>query len=161
MVHIGRNNALTTTLRCICGLTLAASIGASSLSAQTISSTSQVPRALAATTSTLPGQADKAIQSNHVAKQLRIAIAKCWRFDAGAAPAAAAKSVQIEFVIKLSGAIAGTPRIVNRRGEPTPVALAQSALRAVQACAPYTQLPAEAFNDGTLPVRMTFDARGL
>jgi hypothetical protein len=106
-------------------------------------------------------QPDKAAQSQLAAKQLRLAIAQCWTIDASAASDAAAKTVQIEFVVKRSGELAGVPRIVNRRGQPTPVTLAQSAVRAIQTCAPYTNLPAEAFDKGTLPVRMTFDARGL
>jgi hypothetical protein len=98
---------------------------------------------------------------NLVIPQLRLAIARCWVIDAGAARDAATQSVQIEFVIKRNGGLGGVPRIVNRRGEPTPVALAQSAVRAIESCAPYTNLPAEAFDKGTLPVRMTFDTRGL
>jgi hypothetical protein len=108
-----------------------------------------------------PDKAAQGAQAVEAAKQLRLAIAKCWSSDAAAAPELATKTVQIEFIIKRNGDVVGVPRVLNRRGEPTPVALAQSAVRAIQACAPYTNLPTEAFDKGVLPARMTFDARGF
>ncbi len=93
-------------------------------------------------------------------QQLRPAIAKCWSVDA-ATLAASKRTVQIEFDLKRNGTLVGAPRIVTRRGEPTPVALAQSATRAIQACAPFANLPVDAFDAGTRRIRMNFDARAM
>ena len=93
-------------------------------------------------------------------QQLRPAIAKCWLIDTTTA-AASGKTIQVDFDLRRNGTLVGAPRIVNRRGEPTPVALAQSATRAIQACAPYTNLPADAFDAGSRRIRMLFDARAL
>ncbi len=97
---------------------------------------------------------------NRVVPQLRLAIAKCWVFDTSATPTGSVAIVQIDFDLKRNGTLLGVPHIVHRRGAPTPVALAQSAVRAIQTCAPYTGLPAELFEAGHQRVRLTFDAKG-
>ena len=66
--------------------------------------------------------------------------------------------VTVEFRLKSNGALAGRPRIVPQRGVATSVPLAQTAVHAVQACAPYTGLPAHLYNEGWSAIRMTFDA---
>jgi hypothetical protein len=140
------------------------SLTTADLSAQTTAPLPRIvqPSAASQTSARAPSAtAEKAAQATQVDKQFRLAIAKCWMVDPSAVSDNATKTVQIEFVIKRSGDLAGVPRIVNQRGQPTPVALALSAVRAIQTCAPYTNLPTEAFDKGTLPVRMTFDAKGL
>jgi hypothetical protein len=124
-----------------------------------VPASAQQPRAPVASAPPAATSTTAAAQ-NRVVQQLRLAIAKCWVFDPSAAPTGSVATVQIDFDLKRNGTLLGVPHIVHRRGTPTPVALAQTAVRAIQTCAPYTGLPAELFETGQQRVRLTFDAKG-
>jgi hypothetical protein len=91
-----------------------------------------------------------------IAAQLREAVTKCWTIDPAVSPAASTQ-VTVEFELRPSGTLSRKPRIVSQRGVPTNVPLAASAIRAVEACAPYTNLPPELFETGWRHVRLTFE----
>jgi hypothetical protein len=114
----------------------------------------QVSAPIAATSQKAPTDAERARQ---IAALLRAAIIKCWTIDAGQSPAASTQ-VTVEFELRPSGALSRKPRIATQRGIPTNVALAASAIRAIEACAPYNNLPPELFETGWRHVRLTFDA---
>jgi hypothetical protein len=109
---------------------------------------------------TSPKTPDAAARAAKIAVELREAVSKCWQID-GPPSGLAATAVVIAFELKPSGALSRKPHIVNQRGQPTNVGLAASAIKAVEACAPYTGLPAEMFATGWRNVRMTFDTKGL
>jgi outer membrane biosynthesis protein TonB len=68
-------------------------------------------------------------------------IQRCWNPPAGAADA---RDLRVEFNMKLriDGSLAAEPVLLERSNGPYAQAFAESALRAVQRCQPYTVLPA-------------------
>jgi hypothetical protein len=114
----------------------------------------QVSAPIAGTAQKSPTEAERA---RKIATQLRESITKCWTIEPTPSAAAASTQVTVEFELKRSGALSRKPHIVNQRGTLTNVPLAASAIRAVEACAPYTNLPPELFETGWRHVRLTFD----
>ena len=128
-------------------------IGLASITLVTVAAQAQTPPPPSPPASTPITSAQK----SQLAAQIRTAVAKCWTFDASKLDQTAAPVV-VEFRLKPSGALANKPRVIAQRGRATSVALAQSAVAAVEACAPYTGLPANLFADGWSTIQLTFDA---
>ena len=90
---------------------------------------------------------------------LRGQIQRCWNVPAGAADAENLK-VSVQFRLDPSGALDGAPQIVSGGGGAgIERAAAESARRAVLACAPYT-LPSEKY-EAWSDVIVHFDPRDM
>jgi outer membrane biosynthesis protein TonB len=90
---------------------------------------------------------------------LRARLRDCWNVPVGLA-AARDLVVTVRIQFKLDGSLLTDPRVTNSGSHPAFQAAAESALRAVRSCAPYTFLPAakyEAWKD----VIVDFDPRDM
>lgn len=90
----------------------------------------------------------------------KAAIERCWSIPAGARDAQNLKVTLLLF-LNQNGTLARPPQVVdgarmNRAGEETFRAAAESAMRAVQRCAPYPMLPAQKY-EVWREINMTFD----
>ncbi len=94
-----------------------------------------------------------------IADALRARIEECWNVPAGVRDAEHLR-VRIRFQLGPGGALAGGPVVLNRMDHPAFPAAAQSAVRAVIACAPYAFLPPERY-DLWKDVILTFDPSRL
>lgn len=90
---------------------------------------------------------------------LRARIQQCWNPPAGVAEARDL-IVQVRILFRPDGSLAAEPRLINQGGSGYQQIAAESALRAIRRCAPYSFMPAakyEAWKD----VEVTFDPRDL
>ncbi|MBN8919203.1 MAG: TonB C-terminal domain-containing protein [Rhizobiales bacterium] len=90
---------------------------------------------------------------------LRARIQQCWNPPAGAAEARDLV-VQVRILFQPDGSLAADPRLISRTSSSYQQIAAESALRAIRRCAPYSFMPAakyEAWKD----VEVTFDPRDL
>ena len=90
----------------------------------------------------------------------RAAVERCWSIPAGARDAQNLR-VTLRLFLTQEGTLLRAPEVVdgarmNRAGEETFRAAAESALRAVQRCAPYRMLPAQKY-DTWREIELTFD----
>jgi hypothetical protein len=90
------------------------------------------------------------------------AVERCWTIPAGARNAQNLR-VTIRLFLTQDGNLLRAPEVVdaarmNRAGEETFRAAAESAMRAVQRCAPYRMLPAQKY-DTWREIEMNFDPR--
>ena len=90
-----------------------------------------------------------------LADALRARIEQCWNIPAGVRDAEHLR-VQVRFQLGPGGAVTGGPVVLNRMNHPAFPAAAQSAVRAVLACAPYAFLPPDRY-DLWRDVILTFD----
>jgi TolA protein len=90
---------------------------------------------------------------------LRARIQQCWNPPAGAADAKDLV-VQIRIQFKQDGSLAAQPAVMNRGSGTYFQVAAESALRAVVRCAPYTFLPIAKY-DAWKDVEVTFDPRDM
>lgn len=110
-----------------------------------------------ATLGTASGNAPKLSQNEMDA--LRARLQQCWNPPAGQADARELV-VEVRILFNRDGSLAADPRVVSRVASGYQQVAAESALRAVRRCAPYTFLPVakyEAWKD----VEVTFDPRDL
>jgi colicin import membrane protein len=86
---------------------------------------------------------------------MRQAVSRCWNINAGL-DGIQQMVVKVEVRLNPSGELVGLPRIVN--GQPSPVFkdAADSAVRALVQCAPYT-LPPDKYAGGWEHMILTFD----
>jgi colicin import membrane protein len=124
------------------------------------------PQRVAAAGDTLNSTASLGTQSGFAAQlsqneidALRARIQQCWNPPAGAADA---KDLVVLLRIRFNqdGSLAGQPAVVNRGSGTYFQVAAESALRAVVRCAPYTFLPVAKY-DAWKDVEVTFDPRDL
>src|SRR5215813_8041928 len=71
---------------------------------------------------------------------LRARLAQCWNLPAGAADAKDL-NVEVHMLLKQDGSLSAEPRVLNRSSNPFFQIAAESALRAIRTCAPFTFLP--------------------
>jgi hypothetical protein len=92
---------------------------------------------------------------------LKAKLAKCWNVPVGA-PDPAALVVPIRFHLNQDGTLAGAPELLSqgRMGDPYFRAAADSAMRAVHICGPYTDLPADKYEDWR-EITINFDPREM
>ncbi|MCC2112278.1 MAG: cell envelope integrity protein TolA [Hyphomicrobiales bacterium] len=102
------------------------------------------------------GRAEKMTQGELDA--LRGQIARCWSPPVGAI-GAEALVVSIQMELNEDGSLAGSPRVLNSDSDPSFRAAADSAIRAVRRCAPYT-LPPEKYA-AWRDVKVNFDPRQM
>jgi colicin import membrane protein len=124
------------------------------------------PRRLAAAGETLSntpalgtstGQAAKLSQNEIDA--LRARIQQCWNPPAGAAEARDL-IVQVRILFKPDGSLAAEPSLLTRTSSGYQQIAAESALRAIRRCAPYSFMPVAKY-DAWKDVEVTFDPRDL
>ncbi len=94
-----------------------------------------------------------------IADALRARIEECWNVPAGVRDAERLR-VRIRFQLGPGGEIVGGPVVLNRMDHPAFPAAAQSAVRAIIACAPYAFLPPDRY-DLWQDVILTFDPSRL
>jgi hypothetical protein len=85
-------------------------------------------------------------------------LSACWNLPPTSADPAELR-VRIKMFLNPNGTLVGQPEIVEYRPTPTGQIAAESAIRAVQQCAPYT-LPAEKY-DSWREMIVTFDPREM
>ena len=71
---------------------------------------------------------------------MRARLRDCWRVPVGVAEARDLQ-VFVRVLFNKDGSLAAEPRLMNRGSHPAFQVAAESALRAVRSCAPYTFLP--------------------
>ena len=89
---------------------------------------------------------------------LRRQIARCWNPPVGAVGADAA-GVRVAFSLTPEGQVEGQPQVVSSGSGPVYLAAADSAVRAVRRCAPYS-LPFEKY-EAWREVVVNFDPRDM
>jgi outer membrane biosynthesis protein TonB len=90
---------------------------------------------------------------------LRARIQQCWNPPAGAAEAKDL-IVQVRIMFNKDGSLSGEPRLVGRVAAGYQQVAAESALRAIRRCAPYSFMPIAKY-DAWKDVEVTFDPRDL
>lgn len=90
---------------------------------------------------------------------LRARIQQCWNPPAGAADAKDL-IVLVRILFKQDGSLAARPTVTGRGNGVYAQAASESALRAIERCAPYTFLPAAKY-DAWKDVEVTFDPRDM
>lgn len=103
------------------------------------------------------GNAPKLSQSEMDA--LRARLQQCWNPPAGQADARELV-VEVRIQFNRDGSLSADPRVISRVSSGYQQVAAESALRAVRRCAPYTFLPAAKY-DSWKDVEVTFDPRDL
>jgi colicin import membrane protein len=109
------------------------------------------------TLGTATGQASKLSQNEIDA--LRARIQQCWNPPAGMADARDI-IVQVRILFRPDGSLAAEPRLIGSGGGSQQQIAAESALRAIRRCAPYSFMPAAKY-DAWKDVEVTFDPRDL
>jgi colicin import membrane protein len=109
------------------------------------------------TLGTSTGQAAKLSQNEIDA--LRARIQQCWNPPAGLADARD-MIVQVRILFRPDGSLAADPRVIAGGGGSQQQIAAESALRAVRRCAPYSFMPAAKY-ESWKDVEVTFDPRDL
>jgi outer membrane biosynthesis protein TonB len=93
---------------------------------------------------------------------LRARLRDCWNLPAGAADAKDL-NVEVRILLKQDGSLSADPRVLNRSSNPFFQIAAESALRAVRTCAPFSFLPVakyEAWKDIEINFNPEFMFRG-
>lgn len=90
---------------------------------------------------------------------LRARLRECWILPAGATDAQDL-IVQVRILFKKDGSLAADPTLLNRGGSPFFQVAAESALRAVRRCAPFSFLPVAKY-DVWKDIEVTFDPRDM
>nr|WP_306268194.1 cell envelope biogenesis protein TolA [Pararhizobium sp. IMCC3301] len=86
---------------------------------------------------------------------LRRQLESCWSLQAGM-EAAESIAVQVQMVLNIDGSLAGAPRVMNSGPGLSFQIAAERALRAVQACAPYSYMPQEKYDTWSV-IEFNFD----
>ncbi|MGJ8531207.1 MAG: cell envelope biogenesis protein TolA [Alphaproteobacteria bacterium] len=86
---------------------------------------------------------------------LRRQLESCWSLQAGM-EAAESIAVRVEMVLNIDGTIAGPPRVLNSGTGISFQIASERALRAVQACAPYSYMPQEKYDTWSV-IEFNFD----
>lgn len=86
---------------------------------------------------------------------LRRQLENCWSLQAGM-EAAESIAVRVEMVLNIDGTIAGPPRVLNSGSGVSFQIASERALRAVQACAPYSYMPQEKYDTWSV-IEFNFD----
>lgn len=86
---------------------------------------------------------------------LRRQLENCWSLQAGM-EAAESIAVRVQMVLNIDGTIAGPPRITNSGAGVSFQIASERALRAVQACAPYSYMPQEKYDTWSV-IEFNFD----
>ncbi len=90
---------------------------------------------------------------------LRARLKQCWEVPAGLADARELV-VTVHFQLKRDGSLGGEPRVTNRVAHPGFQVAAESAIRAVHRCAPFTFLPVAKY-DVWSDLEVNFDPRDM
>ncbi len=90
---------------------------------------------------------------------LRSRLMQCWNPPAGVADAKDLV-VQVQFQLQQDGSLIASPRVMNRGSNALFQVAAESAVRAVQRCAPFNFLPAAKY-DAWKEVEINFDPRDM
>lgn len=109
---------------------------------------------------TSTGQAQKLTMSWVGALQARIK--QCWNVPAGVRDAEAIE-IRVYFELRKDGSVATPPRLLAVTGPPVTSgpAIAESAIRAIQQCQPYTFLPQAEYVGGWDRLDITFSSKDL
>lgn len=83
-------------------------------------------------------------------------VGRCWNPPVGQQGAGAA-TVDVEFRLSPAGQIVGAPRVVSPVNTPAQAAMADTVMRALMQCQPYTRLPAHLYKGGWDHMISTFD----
>jgi colicin import membrane protein len=87
---------------------------------------------------TTTGNAQRLSQSELDA--LRARLAQCWTLPAGATDAQDL-NVEVQILLRQDGSLSAEPKVLNRSANPFFQVAAESALRAIRTCAPFSFLP--------------------
>jgi hypothetical protein len=86
---------------------------------------------------------------------LQSRIESCWNRPKGLTSSDDIE-IRIKFDLNPDGSIASGPTLVSATKQPLATAFAESALRAIKACAPYSSLPANEYKGGWDKLDMSF-----
>lgn len=86
---------------------------------------------------------------------LRRQLESCWSLQAGM-EAAESIAVQVQMVLNIDGSLAGPPQVLNSGAGLSFQIASERALRAVQACAPYSYMPQEKYDTWSV-IEFNFD----
>jgi len=86
---------------------------------------------------------------------LRARLAQCWNLPAGAADAKDL-NVEVQMTLRQDGSLSAEPRVLNHSSNPFFQIAAESALRAIRTCAPFSFLPVAKY-DAWKDIEINFD----
>lgn len=107
---------------------------------------------------TSTGQAQRLTMSWVGALQARIK--QCWNVPAGVRDAENIE-IRVYFELRKDGSVAGMPRLLEGSRNAAGPAIAESAIRAIQQCQPYSFLPPQEYAGGWDRLDITFSSKDL
>ena len=107
---------------------------------------------------TSTGQAQRLTMSWVGALQARIK--QCWNVPAGVRDAENLE-IRVYFELRKDGSVAGLPRLLEGSRNAAGPAIAESAIRAIQQCQPYSFLPPQEYAGGWDRLDITFSSKDL